>query len=235
MQGTGLDSDVGDSSQSGVVLLSGGVDSSTLLAYARSRISVQDLRALTFRYGQKHSREVEMAQWQAAWAGVTEHRVVDVPQLGELTRGGSALTDEAIEVPALDSLSEQEKTQPPTYVPNRNMMLLSMAAAYAESSGASTIYYGAQAQDEYGYWDCTAEFLDRMNAVLSLNRRDAVRVEAPFMSWRKAEIVRLGFELGVDYDHTWTCYRGGATPCLDCPSCVERERAFTEAREEQPQ
>jgi 7-cyano-7-deazaguanine synthase len=217
-----------------VVLLSGGIDSTTLLVYLCKRLCVPEVRAISFRYGQKHSREVEMAEWQASRAGVAEHRVVEAPQIGALTHGGSALTDDAIEVPTLEELSEKDKSQPPTYVPNRNMMLLSMAAAYAESSQTTSVYYGAQAQDEYGYWDCTVEFLERINSALALNRRNAVQVEAPFMSWRKADIIRLGDELGVDYDFTWTCYRGETEPCGRCPSCVERGRAFAEAREEQP-
>ena len=215
-----------------VVLLSGGVDSTTLLVYLSSRLQVPEIRAISFRYGQKHVCEVAMAEWQAQQAGVREHRIVDVPHVGALTQGGSALTDPSIEIPELQQLSDAEKSQPPTYVPNRNMMLLSMAAAYAESTQTEAVYYGAQAQDEYGYWDCTTDFLERMNSTLALNRKVAIRIVAPFMSWRKADVIRLGDELGVDYAHTWTCYRGEDQSCGTCPSCVERERAFVEARRE---
>ena len=151
-----------------------------------------------------------MAVWQAQHAGVASHRVIDVTVFGALTEGSSALPDAHIRVP------------------NRNMMLLSMAAAYAETLGVADVFYGAQAQDEYGYWDCTAEFLTRLNAAFALNRRVPVVVRAPFIAWRKADVVRLGLRLGVDFEHTWTCYRGGETACGTCPSCVERDKAFKE-------
>jgi 7-cyano-7-deazaguanine synthase len=114
------------------------------------------------------------------------------------------------------------------------MMLLSVAAAYAEARGVSCLYYGAQTQDRYGYWDCTPEFLEKVNQVLSLNRRNPVTVKAPFVAWRKADEIRLGLELGVDYAHTWTCYRGEAEPCRVCPACMERAAAFLEAGSPDP-
>jgi len=129
-------------------------------------------------------------------------------------------------VPDLASLTQEALTQPPTYVPNRNMMLLSMAAAYAEAHDMTEVFYGAQAQDEYGYWDCTRDFLERINGVLSLNRRRPVTVHAPFVSKSKAETVALGVKLGVDFTQTWSCYRGGEAACGACPTCVERLNAF---------
>jgi len=125
-------------------------------------------------------------------------------------------------------------TQPPTYVPNRNMMLLSMAVAYAEAHRIRNVFYGAQAQDEYGYWDCTSDFVDRINGVLELNRRDRVTVHAPFVGMRKAETVRLGLRLGVDFSHTWSCYRGGERACGTCPTCVERLHAFAAVGADDP-
>jgi 7-cyano-7-deazaguanine synthase len=109
------------------------------------------------------------------------------------------------------------------------MVLLSLAASFAEAQAADTVFYGAQAQDEYGYWDCTREFIETINRTLALNRRQPVRVEAPFASWRKSEIVRLGMTLDVDFAHTWSCYRGESRPCGVCPTCVERATAFSEA------
>ena len=211
-----------------VVLLSGGMDSTTLLHYVAKRLHVKTVYALSFRYGQKHARELDAARWQAHAAGVTEHRFIDVSFFGDLTAGRSALTDASIAIPRLEELDEAARRQPPTYVPNRNMMLLSLAAAYAEARGVTDVYYGAQAQDRYGYWDCTPEFLERVNALLALNRGTPVAVRAPFMTWRKADELRLGLELGVDYAHTWTCYAGGARPCGVCPSCEERASAFRE-------
>ncbi|MEI7881505.1 MAG: 7-cyano-7-deazaguanine synthase QueC [bacterium] len=211
-----------------VVLLSGGLDSSTLLHYVIQRLGAREVYALSFIYGQKHQCELTAAAWQAKAAGVKAHDVVDMGFFSALTPGSSVLTDEHLTVPRLVDLAPSELTQPPTYVPNRNMMLLSIAAAYAEARGVTSLFYGAQTQDSYGYWDCTPEFLEKINAVLSLNRRNAVTVVAPFVNMRKADEIRLGLELGVDYAHTWTCYRGGATPCGECPSCVERGDAFLE-------
>jgi len=211
-----------------VVLLSGGMDSSTLLHYVIQRLGAREVYALSFFYGQKHQCELKAAAWQARAAGVKAHDVVDMSFFGTLTPGGSALTDDRIDVPRLVDLAASELTQPPTYVPNRNMMLLSVAAAYAEARGVTALFYGAQTQDSYGYWDCTPEFLERINAVLELNRRTPVTVAAPFVSMRKADEIRLGVAMGVDYAHTWTCYRGEAIPCGECPSCAERATAFSE-------
>jgi len=211
-----------------VVLLSGGMDSSTLLHYVIQRLNASEVYAISFIYGQKHQCELTAAVWQAKAAGVKAHDVVDMGFFGALTPGGSVLTDNGREVPRLADLAASELTQPPTYVPNRNMMLLSVAAAYAEARGVQSLFYGAQTQDRYGYWDCTPEFLEKMNAVLELNRRKPVMVAAPFVNMRKADEIRLGLSLGVDYAHTWTCYRGEAYPCGECPSCAERAAAFTE-------
>lgn len=211
-----------------VVLLSGGLDSSTLLHYVIKRLWAGEVYALSFIYGQKHQCELQAAAWQAQAAGVKAHDVVDMSFFSALIPGGSALTDERQAVPRLADLAAAELSQPPTYVPNRNMMLLSLAAAYAEARGVTSLFYGAQTQDSYGYWDCTPEFLEKINAVLGLNRRNPVTVVAPFVNLRKADEIRLGLTLGVDYAHTWTCYRGGVTPCGECPSCVERADAFRE-------
>lgn len=212
-----------------VVLLSGGMDSTTLLHYVARRLGVCEVYAISFLYGQKHRRELEAAAWQARAAGVKAHDVVDMGFYEALTAGASALTDRAIAVPRMAELEGESLTQPPTYVPNRNMILLSLAAAYGEARGVRDVFYGAQSQDRYGYWDCTQAFLSRINAALALNRRQPVTVHAPFVDMSKAEELALGVELGVDYAHTWTCYRGGDVPCGECPACVERGAAFAAA------
>jgi 7-cyano-7-deazaguanine synthase len=209
-----------------IVLLSGGMDSATLLYFIKKRKRIRTIHALSFAYGQKHSRELDMARWQARHVGVKEHRIVDISFFGEVIAGGSALTDKAIRVPDLTNLSGKQRRQPPTYVPNRNMVFLSLAAAYAEARGIRDIFYGAQAQDEYGYWDCTVDFVKRINHVLRLNRGLAVTVHAPFALTKKADVLRIGLALGVNYSHTWSCYRGGKRPCRICPTCVERAAAF---------
>ena len=212
-----------------VVLLSGGLDSTTLLHYVVRRLAVPEIHAVSFRYGQRHKRELEMAAWQAAAAGVHRHEEVDLSAFAALVRDGSALLDGSSPVPDLDSIEPAQRDQPPTYVPHRNMVLLSLAAAYAEAREVSHVFYGAQAQDRYGYWDCTVDFVDRINDLLRLNRRAPVIVHAPFAGMRKAKILEIGQELGVDYTRTWSCYRGADVPCGTCPTCVERREAFHEA------
>jgi 7-cyano-7-deazaguanine synthase len=211
-----------------VVLLSGGMDSSTLLHHVAKTLHHQPIHALSFHYGQRHARELECAQWQALAAGVAHHCLLDVSFFGDVVKSDTSLVNGGADVPALADIAEGDKTQPSTYVPNRNMMLLSIAAAYAEAHGIADVYCGVQAQDEYGYWDCTAEFVEQLNRVLALNRRTAVVVHAPFVAMRKADLLRLGLQLGVDYAQTWSCYRGGAKACGTCPTCVERLKAFRE-------
>ena len=222
------------SSHPALVLLSGGLDSSVLLHLVARQLHDGAIYAISFDYGQRHARELDCATRQAVTVGVTEHRIVDASFFAELVRGGTSLVEGGAEVPDLADVPEADRVQPPTYVPNRNMMLLSMAAAYAEASGIHDVYYGAQAQDEYGYWDCTTEFLTGLNAVFALNRRTPVTVHAPLMHQSKADNVRMGLELGVDFAQTWSCYRGGKSACGTCPTCVERLKAFAAAGMEDP-
>lgn len=212
-----------------VVLLSGGMDSTVLLHYVVKRLGRGPVHGLSYDYGQRHSRELQAARWQAEEAGIDEHRVVDVSFAAELVKSGTSLVRGGAEVPDLRELPEDSLDQPPTYVPNRNMLLLSVAAAYAEAQGIADVFYGAQAHDEYGYWDCTRDFVERINALLALNRRTPVRIHAPFIDMGKRDLVPLGMELGVDFSHTWSCYRGGETACGACPTCAERRKAFAEA------
>jgi 7-cyano-7-deazaguanine synthase len=213
--------------QKAVVMLSGGIDSTVLLHLLRRQGYC--LFGLAFNYGQRHSRELECAQWQARQAGVEEFHLLRMEFMGDLLKGGSALLAAGDPVPDLAEIPENLRDQPPTYVPNRNMLLLSIGAAYAESVGASLVFYGAQAQDEYGYWDCTTAFLERINALLALNRRSPVEVVAPLIRNSKEANVRLGAELGVDFSRTWSCYRGASKSCGTCPTCVERLNAFRRA------
>lgn len=218
-----------------VVLLSGGLDSVTLLYHTIKDQDFDEVYALSFNYGQKHKRELEAAAWHCEQLSeVKEHRVLDISFMEDYLKGASSLVGDQIDVPALDDIKDDDLDQPVTYVPNRNMLLLSLAASYAEARSCQELFYGAQSQDEYGYWDCTTEFLDNMNNVLSLNRRDAVRIQAPFVSLRKADEIKLGLTYGVDYSKTWTCYRGDLEPCKVCPSCVERAIAFEDCGIEDP-
>lgn len=207
-----------------VVIVSGGMDSVTLLHYMVKR-EKRNPAVMTFQYGQKHSREIECAKAQVALLGIKAHMLVDL-RATQAIFGTSALVNADVGIPDMQEVVGDN--QPATYVPNRNMLFLAYAVAYAESFKADRVYYGAQAHDLYGYWDTTPEFLERLNNVYALNRKDAVRIEAPFVRYSKADVLRTGLELGVDYAQTWSCYAGQAVACGQCPTCAERLKAFEE-------
>lgn len=216
-----------------VIILSGGVDSTTLLHYVKDRYPDMEVIVLTYTYGQKHIKEVESAIYQAALFDLP-HAVLDLGNItmrsvGEVSVythvfGGSALTDEETDVPDMQDV--EGDPQPPTYVPNRNMVFLALAVQFAEQVGADRVFYGAQAHDYYGYWDCTPEFVDNMNIVLRLNRGEPITIEAPFIHKSKPQVIELGALLGVDFVHTWSCYKGGEFACGVCPTCAERLNGF---------
>lgn len=207
-----------------VVIVSGGMDSVTLLHYLVKR-EKRDPAVMTFQYGQKHSREIECAKVQVALLGIKAHMMVDL-RATQAIFGTSALVNTDIIIPDMQEVVGDN--QPATYVPNRNMLFLAYAVAYAESLKVDTVFYGAQAHDLYGYWDTTPEFLERLNNVYALNRKDAVKIEAPFVKYSKADVLRTGVELGVDYAQTWSCYAGQDKACGQCPTCAERLKAFEE-------
>ncbi len=207
-----------------VVIVSGGMDSVTLLHYMVKQERC-DPAVMTFQYGQKHSREIECAKAQVALLGIKAHMMVDLRATQAIFES-SALVNDALTIPDMQAVVGDN--QPATYVPNRNMLFLAYAVAYAESLKVDRVYYGAQAHDLYGYWDTTPEFLERLNNVYSLNRKDAVRIEAPFVQYSKADVLRTGLALGVDYAQTWSCYAGREVACGKCPTCAERLKAFQE-------
>ncbi len=205
-----------------VAIVSGGMDSVTML-HQLVKIEKLNPAVITFAYGQKHDKEIAYAKVQATLLDCTEHLVLDVAMLQPLF-ANSALVSEAVAVPDVDEVLGNP--QPPTYVPNRNMIFLALAAAYAETNGVADVYYGAQSHDMYGYWDTTPQFLARLNQVYGLNRETAVQIKAPLVNHSKTDILRLGLELGVDYAQTWSCYEGQAAACGRCPTCAERLKAF---------
>jgi len=210
-----------------VILLSGGLDSTTLLHYLKKHLRCRAIYALTFNYGQKHfERELSCARRQISHLEVKEHLVLDISFFGKFIGKSSSLTSRSSPVPDYDAIKPKELSQPSTYVPNRNMILISLACAHAEALDIHKVYYAAQAQDFYGYWDCTREFVSGMNRVLKLNHRKPVALQAPFAGMRKSDVLKTGLTLGVDYAHTWSCYRGHRKACGKCPSCVERLNAF---------
>ncbi len=219
-----------------VVLLSGGLDSATVLAIAADQGYA--LHALTFRYGQRHAVEIEAARQIAARTGVAAHTIVDI----DLRRfGGSALTD-AIAVPKHRSDAEIADGIPITYVPARNTIFLSYALAWAEVLGCGDIFIGVNALDYSGYPDCRPEFIAAFERVANLGTRAgvegrrAIRIHAPLIELTKAEIIARGLALGVDYGLTTSCYdpdeRGAA--CGACDSCRLRLKGFAELGRQDP-
>jgi 7-cyano-7-deazaguanine synthase len=213
-----------------VVLLSGGLDSSTVLSVATHEGFA--LYALTFRYGQRHAREVEAARSIAASAGVRQHIVVDIDLR---VFGGSALTSD-VPVPKHHDVSEIGGDVPVTYVPARNTIFLSYALAFAEVVGARNIFIGVNALDYSGYPDCRPEYIEAFERMANFATRAAtegvaVRIRAPLINLTKGEIVRLGSSLGVDYSLTTSCYdpAPGGEACGHCDSCLLRLRGFADA------
>jgi 7-cyano-7-deazaguanine synthase len=201
-----------------LVVLSGGMDSVTALAWAAHLHD--DVDALTVDYGQRHRREIDAARIQAG-RYATRHDVADLSDVGRLL-SGSALTDN-IDVP-LGHYADETMKQ--TVVPNRNAILASIAAGVAVARRHDAIVLGVHSGDHAIYPDCRPEFVDALNALLAVANYDPIRVEAPFLHSDKAGILRVGFGLDVDYAATWTCYVGGDMPCGACGSCTERAEAF---------
>ena len=217
---------VDDFKKNAVVLLSGGLDSATVLAIAR----VQGYRciALSFDYGQRHRVELRSAKQVARAGGAAEHRILTLP-IGEL--GGSALTDNTIDVP--DASDTKDTEIPITYVPARNTIFLSMALGLAEITGARHIFIGANAVDYSGYPDCRPEFISAYERLANLATREGVegdgfRIRAPLIDMSKAEIISTGVALGVDYSLTVSCYNPSVDglACGVCDSCRLRANGF---------
>jgi 7-cyano-7-deazaguanine synthase len=213
-----------------VVLLSGGLDSTTVLAIAKAE--GHDVYALSFAYGQRHSWELECARVVARAGGANEHRIASIDLRAF---GGSALTAD-IDVPKGRSPEEMGSGIPITYVPARNTIFLSYALAWAEVLGSSDIFIGVNALDYSGYPDCRPEFIAAFERMANLatkagvEGRQALTIHAPLISLTKAEIIRKGLELGVDYSLTSSCYDPSPTgqPCGGCDSCVLRQKGFRE-------
>jgi 7-cyano-7-deazaguanine synthase len=214
-----------------IVLSSGGLDSTTAMAIARQE--GYELYSLSFRYGQRHAVELEAAERVAKALGAKEHLVMDVDLA---TIGGSALTDD-LEVPKARTDEEIRKGVPVTYVPARNTIFLSYALAWAEVVGASDIFLGVNAIDYSGYPDCRPEYIKAFEHLANLATKagtgggKSIRIRAPLMEMTKAEIIRKGVELGVDYAMTHSCYDPSANgkACGYCDSCLLRKKGFREA------
>jgi 7-cyano-7-deazaguanine synthase len=207
-----------------IAIVSGGMDSVTLLHYLVKE-EKRHPAVLSFNYGQKHNRELICATDNARLLNCNVHEIIDLSPFRELFTA-SALVNQDISIPTIEAV--EGDPQPLTYVPNRNMIFLALAAALAESLGVDDVYYGAQRHDMYGYWDTTPTFLEQLNAVFALNRKTPVKINAPFVNYSKADILKIGLKLDLDYGQTWSCYEGADTACGTCPTCAERMAAFEE-------
>ncbi|MFN6398696.1 MAG: 7-cyano-7-deazaguanine synthase QueC [Planctomycetota bacterium] len=211
-----------------VVLLSGGLDSTTCLAICKEAGFVP--YAISFRYGQRHAIELDRARQIAIDAQVAKHVIVNL-DLGGF--GGSALTDHNLNVPKHDSADQLGNDIPLTYVPARNTVFLSYALAWAEVLGAQDIYIGVNALDYSGYPDCRPEYIRAFETMANLATKSGVQgnrliIHAPLITWTKSQIIRKGIELGVDYSKTLSCYDPDpeGNPCKHCDSCLLRARGF---------
>ena len=205
-----------------IVLLSGGLDSTTTLYYARSK--GYDCHALIFDYGQRHKKEVKIALGIAKAAKVP-YQIVKI----DLPWKGSALLDKKTKLPQDRSIKNMSKGIPSTYVPGRNTIFLSFALSYAEALGASAIFIGANAVDFSGYPDCRPKYYDAFRKMIKAGARDtSILVLTPLIKMTKSQIIRLGMKLGAPLEKTWSCYKGGNVPCGVCDSCIIRKKGFEE-------
>lgn len=225
-----------------VVIYSGGMDSYTLLHSVLEVVPdrKEDVVALSFRYGQRHSKELGYARDECARLNISRHFVIDIRNVGSMLLG-SSLTDPAVATPHGHYAAENMKK---TVVPGRNTIMLSIAMGVAESlplGGAlhHTVWYGAHAGDHFIYPDCRPNYVSAMQKVFAEATERKVVLAVPFVNLSKGEILRRGQELrerghDIDYGHTWTCYEGGEHPCGKCGACVERAEAFAYADEHDP-
>ena len=215
----------------GIVLSSGGLDSSTIMAMAKEEGF--EIYSLSFKYGQRHLYELESAKRIAKFFKVKEHKIINI-DLRDF--GGSALTDE-IEVPKNRSENEMSNEIPVTYVPARNTIFLSYALAWCEILGVSDIFIGVNAVDYSGYPDCRPEYIEAFEKMANLATKASVegaltiKIHTPLINLTKAEIIRKGGEIGVDYSLTHSCYDPNTEglACGQCDSCILRKKGFLEA------
>ncbi|GHC04011.1 7-cyano-7-deazaguanine synthase QueC [Cerasicoccus arenae] len=210
-----------------VLIYSGGLDSTVLLHHLHQ--AGNELAALSVNYGQRHSREIECARQQCARLGI-EHRVADLRSLAPLL-GANSLTDSAVDVP---QGHYTEETMKATVVPNRNMIMLSVATGWAISRKSDCVAYAAHSGDHAIYPDCRREFAEALDAAIRLADWHEVHLYRPFVDWTKADIAKRGEELGVPFAETWSCYQGGEVHCGQCGTCIERREAFYLAEVDDP-
>jgi 7-cyano-7-deazaguanine synthase len=211
-----------------VLALSGGLDSTVLLHKACQEFD--KVHCVFFDYGQRHRRELDCACDQICIVNAKNHKVdlITIPVPLRTIAPISSLTSDEVDTPDVRNMLGE--AQPVSYVPFRNLIFLSMLLSYAESVDAKTVWYGAAGVDTVsGYWDCTTDFVDRLNGVSELNREHQIKIEAPLINLSKKEIIELGVNLKVDFSKTWTCYSGEDKANPYTPSSSSRLRGFVDA------
>lgn len=214
-------------SKDAVVLLSGGIDSTTCLAVAVNMHGAENVCALCLSYGQKHSKELNAARAVADYYGVElVEETIDCFKFSDCTllEGRDAIEHGSYD----EQIHKKDNGIVSTYVPFRNGIFLSVAAAFAYSVGAKSVLYGAHADDAAGnaYPDCSLDFVNKMNGAIIEGTGGSVRIYAPFVRKNKSQVVAMGLKLNAPYHLTWSCYEGGDKPCGECGTCIDRIKAF---------
>ena len=208
-----------------VIPVSGGIDSTVILHWVASEGI--EVHAVSYNYGQRHfDKEMECAVSNCSGIAKT-HKVLNLDFFKDIVNTSSLINKNIDVAKTKDTLGDPQTVN---YVPNRNMMMLSICTAYAESIGATQVYHGAALVDsQAGYWDGSREFIHAINKVNDLNRRDRVEILAPLITKSKKDIIELGVNTGVDFSTTWTCYEGRDKACGLCPACSSRIKGFIDA------
>ena len=208
-----------------VVPISGGLDSTVILHLAKKKF--KEVHAVSFNYGQRHLQKEMLCAISQTGGFATSHRIIELDFFQDLVTT-SSLTNNDLDVAKTKEVLGDPQTV--NYVPNRNMMMLSICTAYAESIGADTVFHGSALVDsQAGYWDGSQEFLEAINNVNKLNRRNRVAIEAPLIEMSKRDIITQGIQLNVDLSQTWTCYEGNEEACGRCTACSSRIKGFVDA------
>jgi 7-cyano-7-deazaguanine synthase len=208
-----------------VIPVSGGIDSTVILHWVASE--EKEIHAVSFNYGQRHFEAEMTCAISNCYIKSETHKRINLDFFKDIVTSSSLVNKDIDVAKTRDVLGDPQTVN---YVPNRNMMMLSICTAYAESIGATEVYHGAALIDsQAGYWDGSYEFIAAINNVNDLNRRDRVEILAPLIHKSKKEIIEMGVDLGVDFTETWTCYEGEKEACGQCPACSARIQGFLDA------
>lgn len=218
-----------------VCVLSGGMDSTVLVYALVKKYGANNVKAISFNYGQRHSVELEKAKVTVSKLGI-EHKIIDISFVGDIVKDVCSLSaSTTVDLPTNED--SKEDVQANFVVPYRNLMFQSIALSYAESLRAEVVYLGIQLDDDFGFWDCRENYYKALNKLTKLNDKYKIKVEVPLLYFSKANEIELGNELGVPFEDTWTCYHGpdeNGKACGICHSCVGRLAAFKSLGLEDP-